>query len=304
MRSRELIVGMALGAGVLYYLDPRDGRSRRARLAQRLRDLLSELTDEGRSRGLGRWRVERPQWPDFTPGRYDARAGDIGGLEAANVGTRGHSGALLSVAGALGALLALYGLTRGGMAGMGARAVGTGLVMTNLRERHSAGRAGERRRIVDIQKTLRIEAPVDRVYRFWRDYANLPLFLSNVRRVEDLGAGRSRWTLAAPDGLPVECEAVLTMEKPGELLAWRSRPGSPLENAGAVRFSREGSGTRLDLRFCYDPSGGGAAVADLFGADPRAQLNEDLGRLKALLESEARSEAHGQPVAGRRGLRS
>ena len=37
-----------------------------------------------------------------------------------------------------------------------------------------------------------------------------------------------------------------------------------------------------------------AAMADLLGADPRAKLNEDLGRLKALLESDARSEAHGE----------
>jgi uncharacterized membrane protein len=294
MRKRDLIVGMALGAGMVYYLDPRDGAGRRARLAGRLHDLLSEHGDEARRRGLDRWRVERDRWSEFAPGHYGARVGDIAGLDAANLGLRGRSGALLGVAGALGALLALYGLTRGGMAGTGARAVGTGLVISDLRERRWTGRAGERRRIVDIQKTLRVEAPVGRVYEFWRDYANFPLFLSNVRRVEDLGAGRSRWTLAAPGGMPVQWEAVITMEKPGELLAWRSRPGSALENAGAVRFSREGSGTRLDLRFCYDPSGGGAVIGDPFGADPRAQLNEDLGRLKALLESEARSEAHGK----------
>jgi len=293
MRKRDLIVGMALGAGVVYYLDPRDGAIRRARAAGRLRDLLSELTDEGRSRGLGHWRPERARRSDLAPGHYGARMGDIGGLEAANLGARGQPGALLGVAGAVGALLALYGLTRRGAVGVGARAVGTGLVMGNLRERAGA-RAAERRRIVDIQKTLRIEAPVERVFEFWRDYTNFPLFLSNVRRVDDLGGGRFRWTVATPDGVPVQWEAVVTMEKPGELLAWRSRPGSALENAGAVRFSREGSGTRLDLRFCYDPSGGGAAMAVLLGADPRARLNQDLGRLKALLESEMRSEAHGE----------
>ncbi len=293
MRKRDLIVGMAMGAGLVYYLDPRDGARRRARLAGRLQDLLSEPTDEGRIRGLGHWRPERGRRSDFGPGHYGARVGDIGGLEAANLGASGRSAALLGVAGGLGALLALYGLTRGGMAAMGARALGTGLLMSDLRER-SGTRAGERRRIVDIQKTLRIEAPVERVFDFWRDYTNFPLFLSNVRRVDDLGGGRSRWTVATPDGLPVQWEAVVTMEKPGELLAWRSRPGSALENAGAVRFSREGSGTRLDLRFCYNPSGGGADMADLLGADPRARLNEDLGRLKALLESEMRSEAHGE----------
>ena len=44
MHKRDLIVGMALGAGMVYYLDPREGASRRARLSDRLRDLLSGRT--------------------------------------------------------------------------------------------------------------------------------------------------------------------------------------------------------------------------------------------------------------------
>jgi len=167
--------------------------------------------------------------------------------------------------------------------------------MRQLKDRGAASRAaGERRRTVDIQKSLRIEAPVDQVYAFWRDYRNFPLFLSRVRQVEDLGTGRSRWVLDGPEG-GLEWEAMITVEAPGALLAWRSEPGAVLENAGAVRFSREGTGSRLDLRFCYNPpTQAGAAVAELFGADPRAQLNQDLGRLKSLLESGTRSEMYGQ----------
>jgi uncharacterized membrane protein len=277
MRKRDLMVGIALGAGMVYFFDPREGMRRRTRFADQPRDMLSELSDEGRSRGLGRWREERERWPGVASGRYGARVGDIGGLEAANLERAGTGGGLLGAVGALGALLALYGLSRHGMVGVGARAMGAGLVMSKLREGHSAGATRERRRIVDIQKSLRIEAPVVRVYAFWSDYANLPLFLSNVRRVDDLGAGRSRWALAGPDGVPLEWEAMITVETPGELVAWRSRPGSPLEYAGAVRFSREGTGTRLDLRLCYNPPAGDATMADLLGAYPRAKLNEDLG---------------------------
>ena len=70
---------------------------------------------------------------------------------------------------------------------MGVRAAGVGLVMSRLKERPGeTGVTLERRRTVDIQKTLRIEAPVDQVYAFWRDYRNFPLFLSKVRQVEDL----------------------------------------------------------------------------------------------------------------------
>ena len=145
----------------------------------------------------------------------------------------------------------------------------------------------ERRRTVDIQKTLFVDAPVDRVYEFWSDYENFPLFMSNVREVRDLGGGRSHWVVSGPGGYPIEWDAMLTEQVPAETLAWRSRPGSLLENAGVVRFRSEGAGTRVDFRLCYNPPAGGAgqAVVELLGADPRAKVNEDLGRLKALLES-------------------
>lgn len=285
---RDLLVGLAVGAGLIYYLDPREGASRRLRLADGVRDLVGELSDQ---RPGQRLQVGRPL---AGAGHYGARAGDIGGLEAANLESGGW-GLQLGKAAALGLVLAFWGLTRRSLAGMGVRGFGTGLLMSRLHE--TAGRpvgARERRRTIDIQKTLRIEAPVEQVYAFWRDYRNFPRFLSGIRSVDDLGAGRSRWVLDGPDGT-LEWNAAITVEAPGTLLAWRSEPGAILENAGAVRFSREGSGTRLDLRFCYNPpTQAGAAVAELFGADPRAQLNQDLGRLKSLLESGTRSELYGQ----------
>jgi uncharacterized membrane protein len=277
---------------MIYYLDPRAGASRRLRLIDRVRDLLSELSDDGRTRGLGHRRQIREPLPGS--GRYGARAGDIGGLEAATLESGGW-GRQLGKAAAMALLLAVWGLTRRSMVGMGVRTLGAGLVMSRFHGVADApARTRERRRTVDIQKTLRIEAPVDRVYAFWRDYRNFPRFLSGIRRVDDLGAGRTRWVLDGPAGT-LEWTAAITVEAPETLLAWRSEPGAILENAGAVRFSREGSGTRLDLRFCYNPpTEAGAAVAELFGADPRAQLNQDLGRLKSLLESGTRSELYGQ----------
>jgi uncharacterized membrane protein len=275
---------------MIYYLDPREGAARRNRLTGRVSDLLSDLSEDGPTRRLGqRWTCAQS-----TGGHYGARVGDIGGLEAANLESS-HPGRWLGQAARIGLLVAVWGLTRRGVAGLGLRAVGAGLVMSRLKDRAGVPRRiGERRRTVDIQKTLRIEATVDQVYAFWRNYRNFPLFLSRVRLVEDLGAGRSRWVVDGPEGR-LEWKAMITVEAPGALLAWRSEPGAVLENAGAVRFSPEGTGTRLDLRFCYNPpTQAGAAVAELFGADPRAQLNQDLVRLKSLLESTTRSEMYGQ----------
>jgi uncharacterized membrane protein len=284
MRKGGLLVGMAIGAGMAYLLDPEFGERRRARLRTRLEDYLGED-------------VGTPQLG--TPiGRYGSRRGDIQGLESANLESSSRRGASDRALALLGGALTLYGIARRGALGLAARTLGSGMVWSELRASSAptapAGR--ERRRTVDIQKTLFIDAPVEQVYEFWTDYENFPLFMSNVREVRDLGGGRSHWIVRGPGGVPIEWDAVLTEQVPGETLAWRSRPGSMLENAGAIRFRREGEGTRIDLRLCYNPPAGGAgqAVAELLGADPRAKLNEDLGRLKSLLEGTKRSEGHGR----------
>jgi uncharacterized membrane protein len=275
---------MAIGAGLVFLLDPESGERRRSRLRQRIRD---------------RWGEDQGEEPASTlpVGHYGSRQGDIVGLEGATLARRASSESKDRLLALLGGALALYGLARKGVIGAAAQTIGAGMVWSEFREPRDAVHTGrERRRTVDIQKTLFIAAPVDRVYQFWTDYENFPLFMSNVREVRDMGGGRSHWVVSGPGGVPIEWFSMLTEQIPGESLAWRSRPGSMLENAGVVRFRPEGEGTRVDLRFCYFPPAGGAgqAVAELLGADPRAKLNEDLGRLKALLEGVQESDSYGR----------
>jgi uncharacterized membrane protein len=284
MRKSGLLVGMAIGAGIAYLLDAESGARRRARLRARIEEQL--IGEESSSAP-----VQAPLR------RYGSRQGDIPGLESATLEGTGLRGAGERPMALLGGALTVYGLVHRGPLGFAARTLGAGVLWSELRRPAAPAAPGgrERRRTVDIQKTLYIDAPPGRVYEFWTDYENFPLFMSNVREVRDLGGGRSHWVVRGPGGVPIEWDAVLTEQVPGEVLAWRSRPGSMLENAGAVRFRPEGTGTRVDLRLCYNPPAGGAgqAVAELLGADPRAKLNEDLGRLKSLLEGAERSEGHG-----------
>lgn len=274
-RTGAFVSGVAIGAGMAYLLDPERGEGRRARLNTRVQRWFEEPGEIIRSQN------------------YGFRAGDIIGLHAASLSswrpTSSGADTLVRVAGGA---LALYGLTRRGRFGAAARTVGLALFASRMGRGGVAAITGgaDRRRTVDIQQTLYIEAPTDQVYAFWSSYENFPLFMSSVREVQDLGGGRSRWSVSGPGGLPIEWNARLTEQVSGERLAWRSEPGSMLENAGVIRFRPEGTGTRVDLRFCYHPPAGGAgeAVTELLGSDPRAKLNEDLGRLKALLEATAK----------------
>jgi uncharacterized membrane protein len=267
MSARHFLGGAAMGAGLVYFLDPDRGAQRR----ERVRVALA-----GRQ------------------GRYGSRLGDIHGLEAANLSGRAGLD-LARLAQLAGSLLTAYGALRRGTTGSVIKTLGVGLAATGTRRGLALPLGRERRRTIDIQKTLYVEAPLDRVYAFGSSCENLPLFVTHVREVTDLGGGRWRWVVDGPTGEAISWVVALTEQEPNRLIAWRSEPGAVLDNAGVIRFGAEGPGTRIDFRFCYSPPAGsaGRATADFFGGDPRTRLNADLGRLKSLLESTIRSDTHG-----------
>jgi uncharacterized membrane protein len=90
---------------------------------------------------------------------------------------------------------------------------------------------------------------------------------------------------------------------PYELIAWRSIDGSRVDNAGSVHFSPAtgGRGTEVKVVLRYDPPGGvlGATVSKLLGEDPEMNVQEDLRRLKMLMETGEIATTEGQP-AGRK----
>ena len=290
MGTKTFVGGVTIGAGLVYLLDREKGQLRRERLGHMLRRLLEEARHglEGES-----------EQAVVQSHPYGSRMGDLEGLGSATLAfPRAAESMAESAFRMAGAVLALYGLTRRGSLAAILRTVGTGMLLGSV-GRAKLGISGsslDRRRAVDIQKTMHIDAPIEQVYAFWTNYENFPLFMSHVREVEDLGEGRSHWSVTGPGGVPIEWDATLTQQAPSEVIAWRSEPGSMLENAGIIRFSPAGTGTRVDLRVCYHPPAGGAgqAVAELLGSDPRAKLNEDLGRMKSLLEATKRSETHGK----------
>ena len=146
-------------------------------------------------------------------GQYGFRVGDIRGLQAASLASwRAGPGSADTLVRIGGGALALYGLIRRGKMGSAARTLGLALLASRMGRTRAplAGGAVDRRRTVDIQKTIYIQAPPEQVYAFWSSYENFPLFMSNVREVQDLGAGRSRWSVTGPGGASLEWDATLT----------------------------------------------------------------------------------------------
>jgi uncharacterized membrane protein len=207
--------------------------------------------------------------------------------------------ALRAAASIAGGWLLARGLRANGIVGTVSALAGTGL-MTRAAANMPLGQlvgAGEPC-AVDVHKTINVLAPVEEVYGFWKNYQNFPRFMTHLREVRDLGNGRSQWTAEGPGGAPVTWQAEITQDVTNQRLAWRSVEGSRIDNCGSVRFDpNPDGGTRVTVRMSYAPPAGmlGHAVASLFRRDPRHELDDDLARLKSLIEF-GKTRAHGATV--------
>ena len=296
MGLRKWMTAMALGAGLMYFYDPEHGNRRRALLRDRLMYWQNEMQDfRGKSTHDLQNRAEEAQV------RSRSMAEDVSEIRGMQ---RNWSPGLRLVAGLAGGGLTFYGVGRLGIEGAAATAVGLNLLSRGLANAGLRDLAGmdNHGHTVDLQKTVTIDAPVDEVFDFWRNYHNFPSFMAHVQEVRDMGNGRSHWVVKGPAGKPVQWDAVVTELAPDHMLSWESLPGSAVYNSGRVRFEKMGDHTRIDVHISYRPPAGvlGYAVASLFGTDPKSALDDDMLRLKALIEH-GKTTAGGQTVTSRQG---
>jgi uncharacterized membrane protein len=256
----EVLAPRALGRAIGVGYGPRKGSTFRA---FGLREIAA---------GLGILSRRRPaawMWARF--------AGDLIDLASLSIalGMRRRGRDRARITGAIGAVLGVTALDY-----LTARHLG----------RHQVRRlAPDIARSVEVTKTLTIGLPVQEVYRFWRDFQNLPRFMAHLESVVVEGDRRSRWTAKGPGGKTFSWEAEITEDRPDELISWRSMPGADVANTGTVRFlpAPGGRGTELRVDLKYDPPAGlfGASVAKLLGKEPGEQIEGDLRRFKQVMET-------------------
>jgi uncharacterized membrane protein len=202
--------------------------------------------------------------------------------------------------GTVGGVLAVTGARTRGVAGSILGAMGLGLVAraaTNLPVDRLIG-LGSAQRGIEVEKTISVAAPVDQVWELWSNFENFSRFMSHLHEVRKIDEGRSHWVAAGPAGVPVEWDAIVTDWVPNKFIGWTSVEGSTIDTTGQVRFQPVSENeTRIDVRLSYSPPAGatGHAVASLLGADPKHAMDDDLVRLKSLIE-EGKTRANGEPV--------
>ena len=137
------------------------------------------------------------------------------------------------------------------------------------------------------ERSIRVNAPAQTVYQFWRNFENFPRFMEHVEEVTVVGANdrMSHWKLKGQLGMAAEFDAELVTDEPGKQIGWNSRGGS-MESSGVVTFAETNGGTDVHVVMqWYDPPGGaiGEAVAKML-QDPEKMLEEDLQRFKDIAE--------------------
>lgn len=209
-----------------------------------------------------------------------------------------------------GGALAVYGLRKRSISGLGITLAGAALlhrgaaghcntyqalgISTAKGTTHDADVA----RDVHVEKSIIIDKSPEKLYSFWRQFENLPRFMDHLESVNSVGFNRWHWVAKGPAGMRLEWDAEIYNEKPNELIAWRSLDGN-FTNAGSVHFEPAPGerGTLVKVVMNYNAPGGkvSALLAKLFGQEPGQVIEEDLRRLKQILETGEVARIEGQP---------
>lgn len=143
----------------------------------------------------------------------------------------------------------------------------------------SAGSAAGSRR---ARCSIEIGADVDRVFRQWTRYEELPRLMEGVRRTRRIDERRILWDVDV-FGRQVVWEAEIVESVPSERIRWATRSGA--SHAGEVAFDElDGDRTRVRVDVCYRPEGVLERVGARLGL-VAARIRRDLERFRSVLES-------------------
>ena len=294
--ARGLLL-LGVGAAAMYLMDPQNGRKRRADLKNQMDAAVRDLTEakdvvvrDATNRAYGvvaesrKWVDKRRAMREGSWSGDGESAGGSGGSLLASMGGP-WSPTSRAAAGGLGAGMLAYGYLCGGLRGFVYGLIGGGLLARATTNRDMGNLL--RGEGLPVEKTIRIASPVEEVFAYWRNLENFPQWMSHVREVRYIGGDRYHWTVDGPAGLPVEWDSELLNVIDNREMTWRSVEGAAVSHTGRVRFEADGDGTRVHVQLRYAPLGGviGHVVAKAFGVDPKSEMDDDLQRLKSLVET-------------------
>lgn len=147
-----------------------------------------------------------------------------------------------------------------------------------------------------IEKSIEVDAPLQKVYNQWTQFEEFPRFMEGVEQVQQVDDRHLHWS-ANVAGKHKEWDSEILEQVPDDHIAWRSISGAP--NAGRVQFRpKDGDHTVVILRMDYQPEGAMEKIGDSLGLMSR-RVEGDLERFKDFIQHRTtetgswRGEIHG-----------
>ena len=140
---------------------------------------------------------------------------------------------------------------------------------------------------VFLPKAIIVNAPADKLFKFWQNPASVHV-MPYLERVDPIDAVRSHWVMSGPVGARLEWDAEIINKVPNETIGWQSLPGADVASAGSVRFRPNGKGrTEVTVTMQSDPPAGrlGASLAGLVGPSATTRVRRALQEFKRTMEA-------------------
>jgi uncharacterized membrane protein len=143
--------------------------------------------------------------------------------------------------------------------------------------------------VITFQVHILIDRSVENVFGFISNPMNLPKWQSMVAKVDPVssgavGAGSTFKIQSELMGRKIDGVMEITDFEPSEKFGFRNVAG-PVQVRASVSFKTVGTGTRLDLNGQGEPGGMFKLAEGVLANQVRRQMEDNLKRLKSVLEA-------------------
>ena len=138
-----------------------------------------------------------------------------------------------------------------------------------------------------IEASVTIRRAVEDVFRFYRDFKNLPSFLGNIMVIKQIGPATSRWTIQGPLGIRVNWTITVIEERTNELLRYETVTLPGIRTYWEIYFTPGPEAGETKVREVMNTPLGrlGRAALALIGKFPTEEAASNLQRLKQIMET-------------------
>ena len=138
-----------------------------------------------------------------------------------------------------------------------------------------------------VEGTVTIKRPVEEVFKFYRNFKNLPSFLGDVIAIKETGPGTYRWTIQGPLRIQADWTIRVTKERINELMCYETESPPALKTFWEIHFASGSKPGETEVHEVMKTPLGrfGSAALALIGKSPAREVLSNLRRSKEVMET-------------------